>query len=116
LIYIAFDSNIRVHEAHNKHRLNYSYVNLKKVPGHKSDAIPFASVYIKNESICVKECLKTNGICKNINLKTCSIDVYECEINLATDIYHSDLIQERDYNHYVIKVRMGYFFYFSLEE
>ena len=102
-LFLAFDPNVRFHRKHNNQRFNYSYVNLKKVPGHKLNAVPFTSVTVKNQSVCIKECLKTNGVCQSINLKTLSVGVHECEI-LSTDIYLSQLIQQTNWNHYVIKV------------
>ena len=102
-LFLAFDPNVRFHEEHNNQRFNYSYVNLKKIPGHKLNVVPYTSITVKNQSLCIKECLKTNGICQSINLKTVSVDVHECEI-LSKDIYTSELIQQSDYNHYLVKV------------
>jgi hypothetical protein len=104
---LAFDPNVRFHEpAQSNQRWNYSYVNLKKVPGCRLNTTPYISITVTNQSLCIKECLKTNGICRSINLRTLSVDYHECEI-LPTDIYRepSSFVQESDYNHFLIKVR-----------
>jgi len=105
-LFFAFDENIRFHKPLHNQRLNYSYVNLKKLPGYKVTADPYFALTVQNQSVCIKECLKTNGICRSINLRTVSVDVHECEI-LSTDIYFSkNLTIESGYNHFVIKVCM----------
>ncbi|XP_066918234.1 uncharacterized protein [Clytia hemisphaerica] len=80
-----FSPNIRYHSPHANTSLNYSYINLKHVKGHKLDVTPLATYSVKNRSMCVKECVKTKGECKSINLQQ-QTNGYGCEI-LDKDIY-----------------------------
>jgi len=103
VVAIGVDSNVRFHGSIPNQRLNYSYVNLKRIPGYKLNVVPYIAITVKNQSLCIKECLKTNGICKSLNLRNLSTGVHECEI-LTTDIYCSGLVKRNDTIHYIIAV------------
>ena len=101
-----FSTNIRYHAPHPNVSLNYSYINLKYLKGYKLDVTPLASYTVNNKSLCAKECLKTKGACKSINLRQMDVG-FECEI-LGEDIYTSDyqLTNDSTTTHSIISVSL----------
>ncbi|XP_066936198.1 uncharacterized protein [Clytia hemisphaerica] len=100
-----FSPNIRYHQPTNQSSaFNYSFINVKKLKGYiLSYTSPLADFEVANKTKCVKECVKTEGLCKSINLITLTTDGYQCQI-LAHDIYTTprNLITQSDSTHYII--------------
>ena len=107
---LCYDPNIRYHSpiiSPNMPRLNYSYVNLKKVPGHHLSVVPFSTMTVRNLTNCYSECLKSNGSCKSMNVMNSleSPGMLNCSL-LDTDIfqYPNKFVEKTDSTHFAIMV------------
>ena len=113
------DPNIRYHgpmlSQKMSRRLNYSYVNLKKLPGYRLSVVPFSTTTVRNLTKCYSECLKTNGRCKSMNVERSpesSGIFFSCSL-LETDIFRhpSKLMKEVNSTHFAIMVQTYVIFY-----
>ena len=102
-----FSPNVRYHQPSNQSlAFNYSYINVKKLINYTlAYTTPLLDFEVTNKTKCVKECVKTEGLCKSINLRTLTPNGYHCQI-LAQDIYTMprNLVAEISSVHYVIAV------------
>ena len=108
-----FSPNVRYHQPSNQSlAFNYSYINVKKLINHTlAYTTPLLDLEVTNKTKCVKECVKTEGLCKSINLRALIPDGYRCQI-LAQDIYTMprNLVAHINSVHYVIAVsHFGFF-------
>ncbi|XP_066926867.1 uncharacterized protein [Clytia hemisphaerica] len=98
-----FTPAVRYHGPHQNASLNYSYINIKYLKNQKLNVVPFAVFNLLNRTSCVKECVKTHGVCKSLNVKKIN-GGFNCEI-LDTDKYSEvdgALIADSETTHYVI--------------
>ena len=101
-----FTPSVRYHGSHQNVSLNYSYINFKYLKDKKLNITPINSFNLPNRTSCVKECLKTQGICKSLNVKEGRNGGFDCEV-LQTDIYNEEiekLIVDNGTTHYVVAV------------
>ena len=102
---IPFTPSVRYHGPHQNVSLNYSYINIKYMKNRKLNVVPFATFNLPNRTSCVKECAKTQGVCKSLNVKEVN-GGFDCEV-LDTDIYSEEdgkLMADANTTHYVIAV------------
>jgi PAN domain. len=108
------EPNVRYHGpmiSQSMPRLNYSYINLKKVPGHNLNVVPLFTITVRNLTNCYSECLKTKGSCKSMNVKD-SLEwpgMLNCSL-LDSDIFRnaSLLVKETASTHFAIMVRITF--------
>ena len=105
-----YSPGVRYHAPKQNASFNYSYVNLKYMPGYKLNSAVLTKITQTNKTDCVKQCLLTDGLCISINIQNLTdgngneIDCYL----LKNDLYRllsSALWKMDGWTHYIISVK-----------